>query len=109
MLVAESIEDDMSSNCSSALGPQDPSEDLSDRVKRKGSAGSTSSDRVRRSGDSDRSAKNTSDVINHASETNAAPNINLISDAPDTRRKLNLDQVLTCQGQDDEDDRNGGL
>lgn len=118
MLVAESIEDDMSSNCSSALGPQDASEDLSDRVKRKGSAGSTSSDRVRRSGDSDRSAKNTSDVINHASDANAAPTTDLISHTLVTKRKLNLDheqnlsvnpQVLTCQGQDDEDDRNGGL
>ncbi len=114
VLAADSIDDDdLSSNGSSALGGQDAGhDDLNNSVKRKGSLGSASSDCVRRSVESDRSAKHTSDMI----KNDPTPSVSdLFSLASVSKRKLVLEPehnvqvippVLSFQGQDDEDLQN---
>jgi hypothetical protein len=114
VLAADSIDDDdLSSNGSSALGGQDAGhDDLNTSVKRKGSSGSASSDCVRRSVESDRSAKHTSDMI----KNDPTPSVSdLFSLASVSKRKLVLEPehnvqvippVLSFQGQDDEDLQN---
>ncbi len=118
ILVAESIEDDVSSDCSSA---QDAApEDLSERFGRKGSSGSATSDRVRRSGESERSAKNTSDMIKNGVDATETTASDVSSHASVAKRKLKLEHdhdllvippppVLILQGQDDQDGQIGGI
>jgi hypothetical protein len=95
MLIAESIEDDRSSACNSPTGAQDGvPEDYSARIVRKGSSGSASSECMRKSSESERSAKNTSDLNKNASDADAFENTEVLDSSSQgvvTKRKLNLE------------------
>jgi hypothetical protein len=91
MLIAESIdvEDDRSSESSadnSPTGAQDGiPEDYSARILRKESSGSASSERMGKSSESERSARNTSDINKNASDAFEA------FDSVNTKRKLKME------------------
>jgi CRP-like cAMP-binding protein len=87
MLIAEAI-DDRSSTCSSPVGPEGAG---SEEFKRKGSSGSVSSDRMRKSDESDRSAKNTSDMNKNALGVSETAFVDSLAGTSVIRRKLNLD------------------
>ncbi len=114
MLIAET-NDDRSSSCSSPVAPPDASEDFSDRVKRKGSSGSASSDRMRKSGESDRSAKNTSDLNKNAPNAFETTTVDSLAQTSAARRKLKLESeyerhdapALPLELQLVQDDQNG--
>ena len=95
MLIAESIEDDRSSACNSPTGAQDGvPEDYSARIVRKGSSGSASSECMRKSSESERSAKNTSDLNKNASDADAFENTEVLCSSSQgvvTNRKLNME------------------
>lgn len=86
MLVAESMEVDPSSTSSSPVGPQDGGpEDFNERIRRKGSSGSVSCDRFGKSGETDRSAKNTCDISKNSTDVDPT------TQASFAKRKLDLE------------------
>lgn len=85
MLVAESLEVDPSTTSSSPVGPQEGPDDFNERIRRKGSSGSVSCDQFGRSGETDRSAKNTCDISKNSTDVDPT------TQASFAKRKLDLE------------------